>query len=184
MALRSALIGAIVTLLLLAAIAAVVVLGGFYSVAASERDPSPIAWLLNESMEHGVKAGAKGLKAPKLSDADIREGGSHFKGMCQGCHGAPGIERGKLASGMNPRPPNLARAVDEWTVPEIFWIAKHGIKMTGMPAFGSQADDDELWKVAAFVKQLPKVSARDYAAIPNAHEHEHEDEAGAAAHSH
>jgi mono/diheme cytochrome c family protein len=182
MALRSALIGAIVTLLLLAAIAAVVVLGGFYSVAASERDPSPIAWLLNESMEHGVKAGAKGLKAPKLSQAEIREGGSHFKGMCQGCHGAPGIERGKLSSGMNPRPPNLARAADEWTVPQIFWIARNGIKMTGMPAFESQADDDELWKVAAFVKQLPKVSAEDYAAIPNAHQHGHGE--GAAAHSH
>ena len=182
MALRSALIGAIVTMMLLAAIAAVVVLGGFYSVAASERDPSPIAWLLNESMEHGVKAGAKGLTAPKLSQAEILEGGSHFKGMCQGCHGAPGVERGKLASGMNPRPPNLARAGGEWTVPQVFWIAKNGIKMTGMPAFGSQADDDELWKVAAFVKQLPKVSAEDYAAIPNAHEHGHGE--GAAAHSH
>ena len=44
--------------------------------------------------------------------------------------------------------------------------------MTGMPAFGKVDGDDELWKVAAFVKALPKVSPAQYAALPNAHEKE------------
>jgi mono/diheme cytochrome c family protein len=49
--------------------------------------------------------------------------------------------------------------------------------MSGMPGFGKTDSDDELWKVAAFVKQLPKVSASDYASMPNAHE-EMSDEGG------
>jgi len=49
--------------------------------------------------------------------------------------------------------------------------------MSGMPAFGATDDDEELWKVAAFVKSLPMVTAADYAAIPKAHEHEEGDKA-------
>jgi mono/diheme cytochrome c family protein len=151
---------------------AAVVFMGLYPVGASQRDPAGIAWLLEESMEHAVKASAKGLEAPRFSQADIREGGSHFKGMCQGCHGGPGAEPEEFASGMNPHPPNLARAAGDLSVPEVFWIAKHGIKMSGMPAFGKTDEDEELWKVAAFVKALPAFSAEDYASIPNAHQEE------------
>lgn len=169
-------------LLLILLIAAVVALGGFYPVAASKSDPPGVGWVLEETMEHGVKASAKGLNAPKLSQADVLEGGSHFKGMCQACHGGPGAEPEEFAAGMNPKPPNLAEAGQEWTVPEIFWIAKNGIRMSAMPAFGKTDEDDELWKIAAFVKQLPKVSAAKYAALPNAHEHgmheEHEHKGG------
>ena len=75
---------------------------------------------------------------------------------------------------MNPHPPDLARAAGDLSVSEVFWIAKNGLKMTGMPAFGKTDEDEELWKVAAFVKALPRASASEYAAIPNAHEAEHE----------
>lgn len=167
--LGTALMGAVGMLVLLLIAGAAVVFMGLYPVGASQRDPAGIAWLLEESMEHAVKASAKGLEAPRFSQADIREGGSHFKGMCQGCHGGPGVERRGTAAAMNPPPPALAKAAGEFTVPEIFWIAKHGIKMSGMPAFGKSDEDDELWKVAAFVKQLPKVSEADYAGLPNAH---------------
>ena len=179
---RAALAGALAMLLLILLIAAVVALGRFYPVAASKSDPPGVGWVLEETMEHGVKASAKGLNAPKLSQADVLEGGSHFKGVCQACHGGPGAEPEEFAAGMNPKPPNLAEAGQEWTVPEIFWIAKNGIRMSAMPAFGKTDEDDELWKIAAFVKQLPKVSAAKYAALPNAHEHgmheEHEHKGG------
>jgi len=166
----SALVGAIALLLLLVIAAAVVMIGGFYPVAASKSDPGPIGNILNETMEHGVKRSAAGLRAPQFSRAEILEGGSHFKGMCQECHGAPGVEPEEFATAMNPRPPDLAKAGGEWKTEEIFWIAKNGIKMSAMPAFGKTDEDDELWKVAAFVKALPTISAGEYAALPNAHE--------------
>ena len=168
---RAAFVGAIAILLLIVLAVAIIVFGGLYPVAASRGDPPGVGWLLEESMEHGVKAGARDLTAPKFSQADVLKGGSHFKGMCQSCHGGPGAEPAEFASGMNPRPPDLAKAGGEWSVPEIFWIAKNGIRMSAMPAFGKTDEDEELWKVAAFVKQLPKVSAAEYASLPNAHEH-------------
>ena len=170
----SALAGAFITLLILAAIGAAIILGGLYPVAASSQHSPPVRWALTEAREHGVQRSAAGLAAPQFTPADIREGGSHFKGMCQACHGGPGVEPGEFAAGMNPRPPNLATATGDLTVEQVFWIAKNGRRMTGMPAFGKTDADDELWKVAAFVKQMSKFPAPEYASLPNAHEEEHE----------
>jgi mono/diheme cytochrome c family protein len=166
--------GAITLVVVAAGFAAIVVFGGFYPVAASKGDPAGVGPLLSASRDHAVERSAAGLTAPTMTAADIREGAGHFKGMCQACHGGPGVEAAEFASGMNPRPPNLAEAADDLSVAEVFWIAKNGLKMTGMPAFGKTDRDDELWKVAAFVKAMPKFTASDYAAVPNAHEEGHE----------
>ncbi|MGI8706061.1 MAG: c-type cytochrome [Sphingomicrobium sp.] len=186
----SALIGALATLALLVAVGAAILFGGLYPVGASSGHSGAIGWLLRETMERSVKRSAAGLESPSLSWDDALEGGSHFKGMCQQCHGGPGAEPDAFAEAMTPEPPDLSRAAERWSRPEIFWIARHGIKMTGMPAFGQQAPDDELWKIAAFVEQLPKVTAEHYASLPDAHAdngHAHDvagEADGAGGHSH
>jgi mono/diheme cytochrome c family protein len=147
-----------------------VVFGGLYPVAASIKHSAGVQWLIGQTRDKAVERSAEGLKPPAFSAADISMGGSHYKGMCQACHGGPGVEPQEFASGMNPHPPNLAKAAGDLSVSEVFWIAKNGFKMTGMPGFGKTDSDDELWKVAAFVKQLPNVTAGDYASLPNAHE--------------
>jgi len=159
-----------------------VILGGLYPVAASSHHSPPVRWAITEAREHGVQRSAAGLAAPRFTAADIREGASHFKGMCQACHGGPGAEPEEFAGGMNPHPPNLARAAGDLSVEQVFWIVKNGLRMTGMPAFGKTDPDEDLWKVAAFVKQLPKFPSSEYASLPNAHEDEgHE---GAQGHHH
>ena len=45
---------------------------------------------------------------------------------------------------------------------QIYWIAKHGIKMTGMPAFGTTHSDSELWDLAVLVEQIPNMSPEAY----------------------
>lgn len=164
------LMGAITLLILLIVVAAIVIFGGFYPIAASQPDPAGVGWVLGATMDHAVERESAGLKAPALSAADIQEGGSHYKGMCQRCHGGPGTQRDEFAEGLNPPPPNLAESTDDMTAGQVFWIAKHGIKMSAMPAFGKTDSDDELWKIAAFVKQMSKVTPQQYAARPNAHE--------------
>lgn len=178
--LRAVIVGAAAMLLLLLITGAAIVFGGLFPVAASNPHSAAVSWAVHRAMEQGVKRRASGLRPPQLSRADVLEGGSHFKGMCQQCHGGPGARPEQFATAMNPDPPELTHASREWSREEIFWIAKHGIKMTGMPAFGKVADDDELWKIAAFVDQLPNISASEYASLPDAHAHE----GGSEGHSH
>jgi hypothetical protein len=40
-------------------------------------------------------------------------------------------------------------------------MLKHGIKMTGMPAW-SDHTDDELWATVGFLEKLPGMSEQDY----------------------
>ena len=170
-----AFLAGVVAAILIAIVAGLaIILGGLYPVAASSHHSQPVRWAIMEAREHGVQRSAAGLTAPRFTPADIREGGSHFKGMCQECHGGPGAAPEEFAAGMNPHPPDLARAAGDLSVEQVFWIAKNGLRMTGMPAFGKTDEDEELWKVAAFVKQLPKFPASEYASLPNAHEEEHE----------
>lgn len=167
-----ALMGAVATLLFFVLVAAVIVVGGFFPIAASEPHSAVARGVVHQTMERAVKRSAKGLESPQLTRADALEGGSHFKGMCQQCHGGPGAKPEQFATAMSPDPPELTHASREWSREEIFWIAKHGITMTGMPAFGQYASDEELWKIAAFVDQLPDVSASEYESLADAHAHE------------
>jgi mono/diheme cytochrome c family protein len=51
---------------------------------------------------------------------------------------------------------------------------KHGIKATGMPAWGVTHDDELLWDVVAFLRKLPDLSPDQYQALvksaPKTHE--------------
>jgi mono/diheme cytochrome c family protein len=82
------------------------------------------------------------------------------------------------AVGARLSPPDLMEAAGEWTPAEIYWILKHGIKMSAMPSFGSTHSDADLWKLAGFVKRLPTISPQTYAAI------EPEQEEGEEGHPH
>jgi mono/diheme cytochrome c family protein len=85
--------------------------------------------------------------------------------MCEHCHGGPGVERDEWASGMRPRPPHLTEEAGEWEPKEVFWLVKHGARMTGMPAFGPTHDDQTLWSIVALVKDLPAMTPERYASL-------------------
>ena len=66
---------------------------------------------------------------------------------------------------MRPYPADLKETAPQRTAAEIFYVIKNGIKMTGMPSFGSTGvPDDEMWKIAAFVKKIPTTTDADYKA--------------------
>ena len=84
---------------------------------------------------------------------------------CANCHGAPGVKWQKLSEGLHPDPPDLKEVADGLSPPQLFWVIKNGINMTGMPSFAQAgAQDDEIWSIAAFVKKLPSTSDADYKA--------------------
>jgi mono/diheme cytochrome c family protein len=98
----------------------------------------------------------------------LAAGATAYKSMCQQCHAGPGAERAEWAEGMRPRPPHLTEAAAEWALGEVFWLVRHGVRMSGMPAFGPTHGDEEIWGIAAFVKELPAMTPERYAAAGQA----------------
>jgi mono/diheme cytochrome c family protein len=122
--------------------------------------------VLETARTRSIKAHAAGIEAPPGLDdrAIILIGVEHFAAHCAVCHGAPGVPKGDIAKGLNPQPPDLVHASTNYTAPELFWILKHGIKMTGMPAWTDHSDA-ELWATVAFLQKLPGMSEQDYAKL-------------------
>jgi mono/diheme cytochrome c family protein len=157
--------GIVATLLVLFAVGLVVVYSGGYNVAASEEHRSFVRWALDTNFRRSVENSARGITAPETITREmIAQGGQRYKETCAVCHAGPDGERPEWVGGMRPRPPHLAEAAAEWKINEVFWLAKHGVRLSGMPAFGETHDDRTLWSIAAFVKELPAMTPEEYAA--------------------
>src|SRR5690606_15964607 len=129
-----------------------ILLTGRYDVAATTEHTGAVRWLLDTGLHRSVAARAASVPLPpSLDDEAIEHGFVHFDAMCVQCHGAPGVSRGEVGLGMNPTPPGLEDAAEEWSPRELFWITKHGIKLAGMPAFGPTHSDEELWAIVEFL---------------------------------
>lgn len=166
---KSLLLGALGMLVLLVLIGLLVILTGGYNVAATERHKPITAWALDTTFRNSVQGHGRDIAATELTPAMVAAGAPEYKSMCAHCHGGVGEGRAGWAEGMRPKPPALAGAADNWSASEVFWLVKHGAKMTGMPSFGGTHDDPTLWNIAAFVKALPDMSAAQYAAYPSGH---------------
>lgn len=92
------------------------------------------------------------------TDENLIAGGKLFISDCSGCHGAPnGAEDN--SDTLFPRIPQLHKAGTEYTEAQVFWIAKHGIRRSGMFANGKWYPDKDLWAIAAYVKRIRNLPA-------------------------
>jgi mono/diheme cytochrome c family protein len=152
-------------LLVLFLLGVAVAYSGAYNVAASKGHSAFGRWLLSTTMHNSVSSHAAGIEVPRMDDSEVARGAGDYKAMCEHCHAAPGVSRAEWAEGMLPKPPELAQAAAAWEQEEIFWIVKHGIKMSAMPAFGSTHGDEALWNITAFVDRLPGMTPATYTAL-------------------
>lgn len=144
--------------------AATFVWSGVYTVAATEQHTAPVYWLLTTTSDRSVAVRADAVPPRDLDDpAAVAAGLPLYRAHCRQCHGAPGVAPEPMALGMTPVPPNLLRAAREWRSNEVFWVIKHGVKMSGMPGWTFQMSDEEIWAVTAFVKAMAAMTPADYA---------------------
>ncbi|MBN8975961.1 MAG: cytochrome c [Rhizobiales bacterium] len=137
------------------------VFSGVYDVGA-DTPHWPITRKIIEVMrDRAIAVRASDIRVPDLSsDQLILKGAGQYAAMCVGCHLAPDTAESEIRPGLYPQPPNLSKhALDPQTV---FWVTKHGLKMSGMPAWGLGHDDATIWSIVAFVQKLPGMSPQQY----------------------
>ncbi|HVE49715.1 MAG TPA: c-type cytochrome [Casimicrobiaceae bacterium] len=155
--------------ILLAVVAAVAVLGGSaywfgaYDVSATNQHLKPTFFFLDLATRRSIAMRAKHIEAPPLDDpALIARGATHFRVHCVQCHGAPGVAPEPFALGLTPAAKNLVYTARIATSAELFWTIKHGLKMTGMPAWAFRMTDEEIWSVVAFMHKLTTLTPDEY----------------------
>jgi mono/diheme cytochrome c family protein len=138
--------------------------------------------------DRSVQRHAPKVKNPYAGDPEaIATGMDHYRENCLVCHGAPGLPASELAKGLNPPAPSLGKEESDTPDGELFWVTKHGIRLTSMPAFGPTHTDDEIWKIVAFLRHLPDLSAEERESLRKATEEEeehHQEEHSDGGHAH
>jgi len=162
------------------AIAAVYVYSGVYPMGADVPHSKLTYWLLETAREQSIKVASKDIEVPLLDDPELLLlGGPDYNDMCVACHLRPGKMQSDLSIGLYPAPPNLSKREDEHghdgevaghggpaqSAQRQFWIIKHGIKASGMPAWGPTHDDQRIWAMVAFLQKLPELTPEQYQII-------------------
>ena len=155
----------VAVLAILAAGVGVFVYSGLYNIGADDHHTRPVFAALQALRDRSIHLRAEHLTVPDLDDPQlILKGAGQYAAMCTSCHLSPGVDDSELRTGMYPQPPNLSQVrVD----PKVaFWVIKHGIKMSAMPAWGMAGHDDAtIWSMVAFVQKLPGMTPAEYKAI-------------------
>ncbi len=87
-----------------------------------------------------------------LSEDSLKAGVDTYKAMCARCHTTPGGNPSVYGQSFYPPAPQLPAGTSQYTDAQLFWLIKHGIRNTGMPAWGDMLSDEEIWQLVSLLR--------------------------------
>ena len=138
---------------------------GFYNVSATKPHMKVTEIILHVVGEKSIKRNSGAITNPfDINDKELYvHGFNEYDEMCVQCHGWSGIEPSNTGKGLYPKPPVFPEdELDEFSVEEIYWVTKNGIKMSGMPAYGPTHDDKTIWSIAIFLDRSRDLTAQGF----------------------
>jgi mono/diheme cytochrome c family protein len=128
---------------------------GLVGVRADAPVPHWVARLLYTGIHGSVRRSVSEARSPgPAGDDTLIAGGKLYLNDCVGCHGEPGKPPSEFGRTFYPPVPQFPHQGTDYSVAEVFWIAKHGIRRTGMAAQSSSYTDPQLWTVATFITRM------------------------------
>lgn len=143
---------------------------GLYPIGADNKHYKLTYWALETLRERSIARETQNIKVPPLDDPQLLlAGGQDYNDMCSGCHLQPGKTQSDFSIALYPQPPNLSLQPAKGLYGDAndraarhFWYIKHGIKASGMPAWGMTHTDERIWAMVAFIQKLPTLTPEQY----------------------
>jgi len=140
----------------------VMLVGGYATLRLGFLDPRadvPVnrieASVMGPAMDASVARRAPKLENPVAATApNLAAGAALYSSHCALCHGDPQHPKAQLAEALYPRAPQFLPNPSDMPASQIFYIIQHGVRNTGMPAWGSQLDARQTWQVVTFMASL------------------------------
>ena len=153
----------------LISVAVLAVLGGLLVSSmlragfSTHDEPSSVEAFAARTMRHwATPSDLRSVRNPLApSSAILAEGRAHWADHCASCHGNDGSGDTTIGGALYPRAPDMRLpATQDLTDGELFYIIENGVKLTGMPAWGtgSQEGEQESWHLVNFIRHLPQVT--------------------------
>jgi mono/diheme cytochrome c family protein len=162
-------LGVAATLAVLAIGAVLFIESGIYDIGADDHHTKVVLAMIEQLRDQSIELRARKVDVRYVVDpARVAAGAQRYAALCVGCHLAPGVSKSDLRPGLYPHPPNLAQE-EMQPAQRAFWVVKHGIKMSAMPAWGKTLDDAAIWDVVAFIRKMPAMTPESYQELSRGH---------------
>ena len=146
-----------------------VVVGGLLAYSVARRGLSTRAepTRLEERLARGMRrlATPRAIRSttnPVESTAAVLQGArEHYADHCAVCHANNGSGDTAIGRSLYPRAPDMrGDATQALTDGELFSIIENGIRLTGMPAWGTGTPEGERasWALVHFIRRLPSLT--------------------------
>ena len=157
---RGFIVGIVFTLLAITVGAVGVSHLGLYPIGADNPPGSIERALAGRAMDvYADKHKPEGLNPTQPTPENLMTGAKEYEEHCAFCHGGAKAKISPMQDRFSPPPPQLVNRIphddDAW----LFWVTKHGVRMTGMPAWDKVMSDEEMWMVVSFIKHSDKLPA-------------------------
>jgi mono/diheme cytochrome c family protein len=150
---------------ILAFAAGTVFLLGARGFSAREQPSGVERWIATRARSAALPADARTRTNPFADSPEVRgEARTHWADHCAACHSNNGSGDAEMGKHMYPPAPDMRQAnTQDLTDGELFYIIQNGIRLTGMPSWGSGAthDEQDSWKLVLFIRHLPKLTAEE-----------------------
>lgn len=136
---------------------------------ATQSEPTAVeAWVARTVRHWAVPSELRDAKNPvPLTAGTLAEGREHFADHCATCHGNDG-KGNALGKQMYPKAPDMTlEATQSLSDGELFAIIENGIRLSGMPGFGSGTAESAYgsWTLVHFIRHLPRITGEELAAM-------------------
>ena len=92
----------------------------------------------------------------------LAEARAHFADHCAICHANNGSGKTEIGQNLYPKAPDMRLAqTQNLTDGEIYYTIHNGIRLTGMPAWGTNVKDEDSWKLVLFIRHLPQLTPEE-----------------------
>lgn len=156
---------------LLAVVGALTLLGAVWLASqgiSARATPGPIETRVSRAARHWlVPAADRGLVNPEPATAEtLKAGMAHWADHCASCHGNDGSGQTAMGQGLYPKAPDMRlAATQDLSDGELFYLIEHGVKITGMPAWGTGTPEgvQGSWHLVQFIRHLPRLTEDEIA---------------------
>jgi mono/diheme cytochrome c family protein len=157
-----------------AAVAALAIVVGCASMLrrgfSAHDEPTAMERIAARAVRHwAVPSDLRQARNPVPLTAEVlAEGRAHFADHCAVCHGNDGKGKSGMGKQMYPRTPDMTLAATQsLSDGEIFSIIENGVRLTGMPGFGSGTAESAYgsWSLVHFIRHMPKLTPDEVAAM-------------------
>jgi mono/diheme cytochrome c family protein len=158
---------ALLVLILIASALGGLVIYSVVSRGLSAHDqPSRVEDVLARTMRRWATPQAMRTRSNPVQPNDevIGRALEHYADHCATCHANDGSGETEIGRGLYPRAPDMRAAnTQSLTDGELFSIIEHGIRLTGMPGWGTGTPEGERdsWGLVHFIRRLPKLTPED-----------------------